>query len=367
MKRCIFHYPHPIVDKPGIGSALRPNRMRAAFESIGYQVDEISGYSRERKQAIRRIKDNIRSGVKYDFVYSESVNVPTLMTDWDHIPRHPLLDFSFFRFCRKNGVPVGLFYRDMHWMFPVYRNQVAKWKQMITLPLFRYDLRMYRKSVDILYIASNRVAEIVPHDRTKPLPPGGQAYPDLLERRAGKERVDDCLRVFYVGNVMGVYDVTTFCKAVCETERVQLTICTPETSWKEMQAHYAPYMCDRIRVVHKSSWELRPYYEEADIFCCCLEANEYTRLAMPIKTFESISYGVPVMITEGIAAEELIAAEDCGWVVPNDSNAYAALLTRLRDNPEEIQRKMRNTVAIAPNHTWESRAEQVAKELTNLK
>ena len=66
-------------------------------------------------------------------------------------------------------------------------------------------------------------------------------------------------------------------------------------------------------------------------------------------------------------AEELIAAEDCGWVVPNDSNAYAALLTRLRDNPEEIQRKMRNTVAIAPNHTWESRAQQVAKELTNLK
>ena len=73
------------------------------------------------------------------------------------------------------------------------------------------------------------------------------------------------------------------------------------------------------------------------------------------------------MITEGIAAEEVITKEDCGWVVPNDSNAYAAWLTRLRDNPEEIQRKMRNTVAIAPKHTWESRAQQVAKELTNLK
>ena len=98
-----------------------------------------------------------------------------------------------------------------------------------------------------------------------------------------------------------------------------------------------------------------------------MEENAYSRLAMPIKTFESISFGVPIMMTEGIAAEELIVKEDCGWVVPNDSDAYAALLTRLRDNPEEIQRKMRNTVAIAPNHTWESRAQQVADDLINLK
>ena len=367
MKRCIFHYPHPIVDKPGIGSALRPNRMRAAFENIGYQVDEVSGYGAQRKQAIREIKHNIQNGVKYDFVYSESVNVPTLLTDHDHLPRHPLLDFSFFRFCRKNGIPVGLFYRDMHWRFPVYREHVARWKQMITLPLFRYDLSMYRKCVDILYVPSEQMGEHVPHSATRPLPPGGQERPGVLERRATKQQEQGSLRVFYVGNVMGVYDVTDFCKAVSETENVRLTICTPQASWEQMRQHYAPYISDRIRVVHKSSGELQPYYEEADVFCCCLEANEYTRLAMPIKTFESISYGVPVMMTEGIAAGELIAGEDCGWVVPNNAEAYAVLLAHLRDTPEEVRRKTKNTLTIAPNHTWESRARQVAEELMNLK
>ena len=367
MKRCIFHYPHPIVDKPGIGSALRPNRMRAAFENIGYQVDEISGYGAQRKRAIREIKRNIRNGVKYDFVYSESVNVPTLLTDQDHLPRHPFLDFSFFRFCRKNGIPVGLFYRDMHWQFPVYREHVARWKQMITLPLFRYDLGMYRKNVDILYVPSDRMGAVVPHDTTKPLPPGGQERPGVLAQRAEKKQEQGSLWVFYVGNVVGVYDVTAFCKAVSETDNVHLTICTPQASWEQMRQHYEPYLCDRIRVVHKSSAELQPYYEEADVFCCCLEANEYTRLAMPIKTFEAISYGVPVMMTEGIAAGELIAREACGWVVSNDAEAYAVLLARLRDDPEDVRQKTKNTLAIAPAHTWESRARQVAEDLTNLK
>ena len=367
MKRCIFHYPHPVLDKPGIGSTLRPNQMRAAFERIGYQVDEISGYGTERKKKIAIIKRNIQYGVQYDFVYSESVNIPMLLTDHDHLPRHPFMDFSFFRFCKKNGIPVGLFYRDMHWKFPVYLEQVALWKQRITLPLFRYDLKMYRKYVDILYVPSVQMGELIPHNMIKPLPPGGVERPDVMERRASKQQKNGCLRVFYVGNVMGVYDITNFCKAVSEAENVYLTICTPETSWKEMQKHYAPYMSDRIQVVHKSSDELQSYYEEADVFCCCLKNNAYTCLAMPIKSFESISYGVPVMVTEGIAVGELITQTDSGWVVQNSVQAYAALLTRLRDNTDEVQKKTKNVLKIAKEHTWESRARQVSAELMNLK
>ncbi|MBQ3492467.1 MAG: glycosyltransferase [Oscillospiraceae bacterium] len=360
-KRCIFHYPHPVEDKPGIGSALRPNKMRAAFENIGYRVDEVSGFGAQRKRAIARIKRNIRAGVQYDFVYSESVNVPTLLTEEDHIPRYPFLDFSFFGFCRKHSIPVGLFYRDMHWMFPVYREHVSRWKRMITLPLFRYDLRMYRKHVNLLYVASEPVRQIVPHSATKPLPPGGQA-----QFCAEKQQKQGVLRVFYVGNVMGVYDITDFCKAVSQTDNVYLTICTPKSSWEQMRAHYAPYMSDRICVVHRSSAELAPYYEQADVFCCCLQVSEYTRLAMPIKTFESIGYGVPVMISEGIAAGDLIEKENCGWVVQNTTEAYAALLARLRDDPAEVKEKTTNTVAAAPDHTWESRARQVVEDLLKL-
>ncbi len=363
MKRCIFHYPHPVADEPGIGSALRPRQMRAALAAIGYEVDEIVGYGAQRKQQIAQIRRNIRAGVKYDFVYSESVNIPMMLTEADHLPRYPFQDFSFFRFCGKQGIPVGLFYRDMHWKFPVYRQSVARWKQMITLPLFRYDLRMYRKYVDLLYVPSLPLGQLLPKHRTKPLPPGGIARSTVGKTKTAEET----LNVFYVGNVLGVYDVTAFCQAVAETEQVGFTICTPRESWEQAKHRYAPYLCDRIRVVHKSSGELAPFYEAADVFCCCLQANEYTRLAMPIKTFESIGYGVPVMMTEGIAAQAVIAQEDCGWITENTAQAYRQLLRHLLEHPEEIRKKKENTVAAAAGHTWESRARQVAEDLTNLK
>lgn len=356
MKRCIFHYLHPVEEKPGIGSALRPNRMLQAFREIGYEVDTVTGYGAQRKKQIRKIRQNIKNGVQYDFVYSESVNEPTALSDWDHLPRHPFMDFGFLKFCCKRGIPVGLFYRDMHWRFPVYRNTVSRWKQMITLPLFRWDLRMYRKCVDILYVPSKALGELVPHPRTEPLPPGGLLRPTPAQ--AGQT-----LRIFYVGNVVGVYDITAFCRAVSQTEGVELTICTPQKSWEEAKHRYEP-LCDRIRIVHKSGEELAPHYAEADLFCCCLEANEYTCLAMPIKTFEAIGYGVPVMITEGIAAADLIAEAGCGWVVENSEEAFRTLLTGLKSDPGQIQKMKENVIAIAPCHTWANRAKKVAEDLT---
>lgn len=360
MKRCIFHYLHPIADQPGIGSALRPNRMLQAFRDIGYEVDTVVGYSSQRKKQIRQIKQNIKNGVRYDFVYSESVNIPTALADADHIPRHPFLDFGFLKFCRKQGIPVGLFYRDMHWQFPVYRNHVPRGKQMISLPLFRWDLRMYQKCVDTLFVPSDALGALIPHKNIVPLPPGGLFHPAESEKTPQTGR----LRIFYVGNVLGVYDITDFCAAVNKVDGIELTICTPQQSWETAKHRYEPYLCDRIQVVHKSGHQLQPHYQEADIFCCCLEVNEYTRLAMPIKVFESIGYGVPVMITKGIAAAALIAQADCGWVVENHAEAYRELLEHLRNSAEEIKKKTENTLAIAPNNTWKSRAQQVADDLT---
>lgn len=367
MKRCIFHYPHPIENKPGIGSALRPNRMRAAFENIGYQVDEVSGYGKQRKDAIDKIKHNIESGIVYDFVYSESVNIPMMLAEQDHLPRYPFLDFSFFKFCRKHKIPVGLFYRDMHWRFSLYRKSVSIWKQMITQPLFRYDLSMYRKHVDILYVPSLELGEFIQHPTIRQLPPGGQEQKEVLARRAAAQPEQGKLRVFYVGNVLGVYDVTDFCKAVANTPGVYLTICTPQTSWEAAKHRYQPYLCDRIKVVHKSSDELQPYYEEADVFCCCLENNEYTRMAMPIKAFESISFGVPVLVTEGIVVGRLIEEAGAGWTAPNDAQAFSSLLDTLLKDSKEVQEKTKNVLSIAPRHTWECRAQQVADDLTSIK
>lgn len=368
MKRCIYHYPNPIVEKPGIGSALRPYQMLNAFRELGYEVETVTGYSTERKKKIREVQKKIKSGVQYDFVYSESVNDPTILTDRDHIPRHPFMDFRFFAFCRKKGIPVGLFYRDIHWMFPLFRENVSRWKRMILVPLFRYDQKKYKKVLDILYVPSNEMGRCLPEFETIPLPPGGVQYPQALDRRAQREYQPNTLKIFYVGNVTGgVYDLRKFCQAVKETENVYLTICAPQSAWEQAKDSYAPYLCERIQVVHQSSHELGPYFEGADIFACCLETNEYVKIAMPIKVFEATGYGIPILITDGVAAAELICRENRGWSVEYSVEAIKEILSDLLGDPGKIEAAARNTIAVASQHTWKNRAQQVANDLTARK
>ena len=182
MKRCIFHYPEPVADNPTAGSALRPNRMLHALRSIGYEVEEVTGYSSERRKKIDQIRQQIQNGMQYDFVYSENINSPTLLADQDHIPRHPWMDFQFFRFCKSHQIPVLLFYRDIYWKFPDIFNGVASfWKRSVLIPLFRYDLRKYRSCLDLMFLPTERMHTYVDLELPyKPLPPW---YPYICSLR----------------------------------------------------------------------------------------------------------------------------------------------------------------------------------------
>jgi len=62
-KRIIFHYPLPLNPEAASASGIRPFKMIEAFKSLGYHVDLVTGYSRERKIQIKKIKKNINNGM----------------------------------------------------------------------------------------------------------------------------------------------------------------------------------------------------------------------------------------------------------------------------------------------------------------
>ena len=99
--RIIFHHPLPLRLNSSSASGIRPVRMLEAFRQLGYEVDVVAGYSSERKKIIKKIKQKIENGVKYDFIYSESSTMPTVLTDKHHLPLNPFLDFGFLFFVKK--------------------------------------------------------------------------------------------------------------------------------------------------------------------------------------------------------------------------------------------------------------------------
>ena len=65
-------------------------------------------------------------------------------------------------------------------------------------------------------------------------------------------------------------------------------------------------------------------------------------------------------------AAELIKKEKKGWLVDSSSEEMAELFAHLRDHPEEIQDAARQTIYYSNQHTWTSRAKQVAQELISI-
>lgn len=368
-RRCIFHIPNKLIEKGKTGSQVRPREMRRALEKIGYEVDVIQGTAKERKKAIKDIKEEILKGAHYDFLYSESSTMPTLLTEKHHIPTYPFLDFGFFKFCRKHDIPIGLFYRDIYWKFDIYTKSVPLYQRIFSIPMYKYDLKMYNRLLDVLYLPSLRMLAYLPECRSlcvKTLPPGAVYSKTIKEDKHNhylKRRKNDKIRLFYVGGVSGQYDIEMLMKIVCQRKDIEIIVCCKQNEWESEKERYRGYLTDNVKIVHVIGEGLEKYYLWADVCCCYFEAFEYRKMAVPVKLFEYIGHVTPVIATEGTEAGQMVQQSDIGWTIPYSEEDFARLLDNIASNPEEIFEKHRNMVDCLEQNTWEKRALQVRDDL----
>ena len=174
VRRCIYHVPYPLDPNTTFGGQKRAVAMLKALTQWG-EVWVVAGDARQRRRQIQVVMNAIRAGTRFEFCYSESSTMPTTLTESHHLPTHPLEDFAFLTRLRRHGIPVGLFYRDVYWKFPLYGEGVPKAKQLVAQAMYRYDLLAYRQCLDVLFLPSLRMGEWVDvGDRVKKvaLPPG---------------------------------------------------------------------------------------------------------------------------------------------------------------------------------------------------
>ena len=257
-KRCIFHIPNHLEESGVSGSQIRPKKMIQAFRNVGYQVDVVMGYAEQRKTEIENIKKNIESGVKYDFMYCESSTMPTLLTEKNHIPKHFGLDFKFFKFCKCHDIPIGLFYRDIYWRFPIYKNNVSGLKYYLAQMAYRYDLYKYSNLLDIIYLPSYGMKKYLKNKKldkiSRELPPAASLSQGIIEykKKFFLDKKNHCLNLFYVGGIGEQYKFNKLLKGIYDLDFVKLTICCRQNEWLQNKDKYEQYLNDRINIVHES-------------------------------------------------------------------------------------------------------------------
>lgn len=367
MNKIIFHHPLPISSNPKYSSGIRPPLMLRAFQNIGYQVDVVSGYALKRKKSIKSILNNINNN-KYDFCYSESSTMPTLLTEINHLPLYPLLDFNFFKLLKLKNIPIGLFYRDIHWQFKELNNKLSFWKRIIRLPFYHYDLLKYSKYVSVLFLPSLKMADHIPKKykfiKIIDLPPGCNLY--NLNNFYLIDNNKYYLNLLYVGGVSPpTYNLTPLFNVVKNYNKLKLTVICRELEWRKIKDFYKIEDCLNIHIRHLEGDDLSDYYLKADIFPIILKNYEYHNFAMPLKLFEALSYAIPIITFNGTVLSDFVANNKIGWVVNNESELSFLLNNIIKDRSQILQLK-NHIKKIRHNHTWECRAQKVANIMNNL-
>lgn len=363
-RRCVYHVPYPIDANTTVGGQVRAGKMLAALQDWG-EVWTVSGDSAQRRRMIQQVRRAIGRGVRFDFCYSESSTMPLTMTDPHHLPLHPVMDLGFMIWLRSQGIPVGLFYRDIYWKFPIYAESgVPKYQQIAAKTMYHYDLLAYRKALDILFLPSLRMGKYIdvgPDVRKVALPPGH----DIAD--PPPEPAPSPLRLFYVGGMGELYQMQELCAAVSQVPQVHLTICTRPQEWETVKADYAPVMGRNIDVVHANGKEaLAPYYASSNAAVMVFKPHEYRDFAAPLKLFEYIGNGKPILASSGSLAADLVARDGIGWVVNYDREEIAEVLRRLSARPEEVTSVHEKVLAERMNHTWGARVRELTEALAQV-
>lgn len=363
----VFHAPYPL----GVGelraSGVRPVRMRQAFAELGYDVIDVTGRGRARARALADLTRRLKAGLRVEFGYGENSTMPTLLTEPHHLPTHPLVDLGLLRLLRRHDIPTGMFYRDIYWRFPEYTERVHPVVAAGTRSLYHAELLAYRRWLDRVYLPSLRIADFVPHlrsDQLAALPPGGQVVD--VPPPSGPPSAGRPLTLLYVGNVSPYYRMHDLVKAVAGTPGVRLLLCVPEESWSAARPEYTPVMGAEVEVVHRSGAELAPLFAQADVCSLMVQPSEYRDFAAPIKLYEYLGYGKPVLASAGTLAARTVEDGGFGWSVPYEADELVAALSRLRDHPDEVATATERVVAGRSAHSWTARARTVADDLAGF-
>ncbi len=361
MPSMIFLYTGRLSEDPKSGSAVRPVKMLEAFKEIGFEVAEITGYSADRARGYAKIRRKIREGKAYDFCYIETTTMPMALGDPGHLPLRPVMDIRFISRLKRLRIPVLLFYRDIHWVFPTYGTRTSVWKRAAALLFYKAEFKKLVSMCDAFFLPSTRMERYLP---IKPpvievLPPG--SAPISLDRKPGSSG----LGLLYVGGVTPpIYDLSELLEVVSGEQNLHLTIVCREAESAGLKERCAGET--GVRILHHSAAELAEDYRTADIASLFLGPSEYFAMAMPIKLFEAIGYGVPVLAREGTAAGDFVAREGVGWVASGLEEARA-ILRRLAGNPGELEAMRRKVREAAPRHSWAERARQVARDAEQVR
>lgn len=355
MDKMLMHVPYPFPQEFTSGSRVRPYQMYNAFRELGYEVELVAGRTPARK---KQILDLIRHRNLNDiaFCYSEPSTLPV----------HPVWDYLLYFFLAKRRIPTGIFYRDAYWKLTRYSYKGLKTRY----PWLRYrlDLLVFPRVATAIFFPSQTMADLFSLASPKvPLPPGGQ----LMAREYYLRPVGEIKTVVYVGGISQRYGLEILLQALDLVNRkvaLNLELVCRQDEFMQERLTFEKYDAAKwLHVYHLTGKDLEQVYRRSAIAVIPQLKNTYNDLAMPVKLFEYLSYGLPIVATNCTEMANFISRNEVGLVAEDNASSLADRILQLVEDKtryDQLRRNVRQT--LENGNLWTDRARFVAEQLAAL-
>lgn len=336
------------------GSSVRPQRMYDAFCELGYDVYLVSGLQNRRTER----KNNIKKAIKWlennkpDFCYIEPPSCP-IYADFDR---------KFINKVHKLGIPCAVFYRDAHWLFADWWG-VKGVKAAFLRYLHKKDLKTFINCCDKIYFPSLSMMKLfngIDVDKCDVLPP---ACEKVIENHK-----DLSYTMLYVGGISKAYGTDILLKAFeivnDSYKKIKLVVCCRESELANLPDQRFDY--DFLEIIHKSGDELQDYYSKADCGIIPLRRDKYMDFAIPVKLFEYMGNGLPVIATDCPEIAGFINKNLCGSVCKADAESMAEAVIEFYSNEENRSNLIKNTGIVAGKNRWVDRVQKISDDLVKF-
>lgn len=335
------------------GSGVRPHYMLEAFRSLGHEVLLLEGEQNrrnERREHVRKILE-LLPDENIDLCYVEPPSGPFFNT----------IDLDLLKAVHRKGIPTGLFYRDWYWLYPEWAwADKSRLKIFVLTQMHRRDLKVFEDCCDVVYFPSASGAEILPnaHFRKRDvLPPACSG--------AEPPKDGETCTILYIGNPGEADGFEDLLEAVRGLRRehfdVKLTVVTKFSKLKEAYGGIPEE--DGVVFREGSGDALLPYYAGADAGIIPRRRHFYMDHAVPVKLFEYLSHGLPVLSTDCPAMSAIVRDEGCGIVCEAGADGIRDAIRRLYE-PGKLPALKRAAYETACRNRWEARAQKVVDDLT---
>jgi glycosyltransferase involved in cell wall biosynthesis len=343
--KIIFHISYRLRD-PLSGSQVHPLNMMKEFEQLGAEllkIENTKSYAMGKPRALARTFKEFGSGVwkvitgRYLFCFSETAHAPL-----------NALERILYRLIKIKRIPLFIYLRDAQWLVP--RGTPTEHKQLVER--HRRDIDYYNKVPDMMFVPSTSLAEAVGLKRFTRLPPGA---PEVEQYGSFSNQ-----SVIYVGGGGKTYDLDFLLEALKLLKKSHPGFtCTLVTRPKEISLELSGQFAETntsIGEAHGAA--LADHYSRASIAVMPLDPGGYANLSMPVKLFEYIAYGLPVVSRSLREPAVFIRENNCG-VIADTPEEFAEAIRRLLTDQTYYETLHANALKTGGENTWRQRANSV--------